>query len=185
MSAELISAGEFHAFFEALHGVNLHPFPWQEKLASQVAETGQWPNVIELPTGAGKTAILDIAVFTLALEAARSMEQRRAPLRIFFVIDRRIVVDEAYRRACLIAERINLALTNGGGILQRVAQSLVRLSGGEPLYVSMMRGGVYRDNRWARSPSQPTICVSTVDQLGSRLLFRGYGLGARAMAIHA
>ncbi len=138
-----------------------------------------------MPTAAGKTAILDIAVFTLAAEAARAVEQRSAPLRIFFVIDRRIVVDEAYRRACSIAERVNGALAGGDGILRRVAQSLARLSVGEPLYVSIMRGGVYRDNRWARSPTQPTICVSTVDQLGSRLLFRGYGLAARAMPIQA
>jgi CRISPR-associated endonuclease/helicase Cas3 len=183
MSSESITVAEFRAFFEALHDVP--PFPWQERLAMQVAESGLWPGVIELPTAAGKTAVIDIAVFALALEATRPPAERRAPLRIFFVIDRRIVVDEAFRRPTLIAERINRALNGSNQILSRVARLLARISGGEPLHVSMMRGGVYRDNRWARSPNQPTICTSTVDQLGSRLLFRGYGLSARAMPIHA
>src|SRR4030095_14961122 len=57
-----------------------------------------------------------------------------------------------------------------------------------PLHVICLRGGMYRDEAWARSPAQPVVCVSTVDQVGSRLLFRGYGLGARTcntLPIHA
>jgi len=60
------------------------------------------------------------------------------------------------------------------------------ISGTErPLAVARLRGGVLRDDGWARLPSQPAIITSTVDQLGSRLLFRGYGNSARTAPIFA
>src|SRR5258708_39700160 len=81
---------EFSAFFNAVHGYE--PFPWQARLAKLVVETGRWPKLLDLPTAAGKTATIDIAVFHLAYEAERKT-LRQAPLRILFVVDRRIVVD--------------------------------------------------------------------------------------------
>ena len=50
---------EFKAFFHCIHGHD--PFPWQTRLMEQVLASGRWPRVIDLPTGTGKTAILDIA----------------------------------------------------------------------------------------------------------------------------
>src|SRR6185437_9150474 len=84
---------DFDAFFRALYEYS--PFPWQSRLARQVARDGCWPSVLSIPTSAGKTAVIDIAVFMLALQAGRKDTDRTAPLRISFVIDRRIVVDEA------------------------------------------------------------------------------------------
>ena len=80
-------------------------------------------------------------------------------------------------------------------VLHDVARRLVKISGWDPdgplsddvspLRVAVLRGGMYRDDTWADSPAQPLICASTVDQVGSRLLFRGYGLGRSGRVVHA
>jgi CRISPR-associated endonuclease/helicase Cas3 len=172
---------DFDKFFHDLYGYA--PFPWQTRLARQVAAEESWPCVLNLPTSAGKTAVIDIAIFGLALQAGRSDPARTAPLRTFFVIDRRIVVDEAYDRSLKIVAK--LRDPNGSHIWIEVAKRLRSFSDGEPLHVARLRGGMYRDNNWAKSPAQPTVCISTVDQVGSRLLFRGYGVSEYQRPLHA
>nr|MDQ2696305.1 type I-U CRISPR-associated helicase/endonuclease Cas3 [Pseudomonadota bacterium] len=66
-----------------------------------------------------------------------------------------------------------------------VARRLLALGGGEPLVVARLRGGIPKEDLWTRDPAQPLILLSTVDQLGSRLLFRGYGVSEYARPIHA
>ena len=72
-------------------------------------------------------------------------------------------------------------------VVQRVATALQLLSGDSepPLLARRLRGGVPREDDWARTPNQPTILCSTVDQVGSRLLFRGYGVSDRMKPVHA
>jgi len=164
----------FREFFLELHGYL--PFPWQERLAGQVVETG-WPGVIDLPTASGKTACIDIALFALACG--------RGFRRMFFIVDRKVIVDEAYERAKRISGRIDLAKD---GALGEIRKRLVQVAGGESnkvVHVCELRGGVYRDESWVRSPLQPTVVASTVDQVGSRLLFRGYGISSSSQPIHA
>jgi CRISPR-associated endonuclease/helicase Cas3 len=171
----------FADFFRALWKID--PFPWQAMLADRAAEKG-WPDAIDLPTASGKTACVDIAVWALAKQV--SEEKRTTPRRIWFVVDRRIVVDEAFERA----EKIAKALENSTSpAIHAIAEQLLDLRGlprrERPLAVGRLRGGVLRDDRWARIPSQVAIITSTVDQLGSRLLFRGYGHSALAAPIFA
>ncbi len=72
------------------------------------------------------------------------------------------------------------------GPLKQVADRLRALSGtGHPLAVARLRGGTWRDDSWARLPSQPAIICSTVDQVGSALLFRSYGQSDRTASIWA
>ena len=175
----------FPVFFKAVHGYD--PFPWQTRLAKEVVETGRWPTLLDLPTGMGKTAAIDIGVFHLACEAHRGPE-RRAPLRILFVIDRRIVVDAAAEQAKRIRAALHSSdLRSRHPVLAEVARMLSLLSGNEahPLDVVRLRGGAPQERDWARSPVQPLVVVSTVDQVGSRLLFRGYGVSPRMWPVHA
>ena len=136
--------------------------------------------VLELPTASGKTSVLDIAVFHLAMEGEKA--DRKSALRVLFVVDRRLVVDGAADHAEGIAERIRDA---SSGILGEVRKRLERFGGSSALEVVKLRGGMYRDNAFADRPNQPLICVSTVDQIGSRLLFRGYQVSDRQQSVHA
>lgn len=177
----------FIEFFKAIH--HFAPFPWQRMLAERVLAEGRWPKLIDLPTASGKTAAIDVAVWALANEAHLPPGKRRMPCRIWFVVDRRIVVDEAAERA----EKIQRALLNEP-ILREAADALRGLSGTTlPLAIDRLRGGVARDingvdlpnDAWQHVPSQPAVITSTVDQLGSCLLFRGYGMGPGMWPIHA
>jgi len=173
----------FDHWFHALNGVE--PFPWQRRLFREWLcpsnpAAARWPNLIQLPTAAGKTALIDLAVLALA---AGSLCAHR---RIAFVVDRRLVVDEAARRGHMLAQRLRRALDDPSDVLHPVARSLQSLGGDEPFTVAILRGGMPVCDDWARSPAQPALLLSTVDQVGSRLLFRAYGgHGPRSWPIHA
>ncbi len=169
---------DFPTFFRALWGHD--PFPWQTRLAARVEEVG-WPGLLDIPTGLGKTAAIDVAVWHLARQAGE--RPRRAPVRMVYVVDRRLVVDQAARRAETIAAKLRDA---GDGPLAAVGGALRGLAGDGPsLAVVRLRGGMPLDPDWVRTPHQPTVILSTVDQAGSRLLFRGYGVSSRMWPVHA
>lgn len=155
-----LGATGFVEFFQTLWGKT--PFAWQRELARRVIENdaSPWPAAIALPTAAGKTACMDIAIYTLAAQVVRLDERQpfSAPRRIFFVVDRRVIVDEAFERAQCLAMRLQLAQD---GIVKEVADRLRRLAGGTiPLAAYQLRGGMIRSDAWAKSPTQPMIVAS-------------------------
>jgi len=187
-----LTAAHFADFFQAVHSKPDQPrraFEWQKRLAKQVLGGNGWPDVIRVPTSCGKTSVLDIALFELAMQASREPSQQLAARRICFVIDRKLVVDEVSDHARSLYDAILSATLGKRGepALKSVAQALASLAVDkhEPLRVVRLRGAVYRDDGWAADPLTPTILISTVDQIGSRLLFRGYGVSRRSRPVQA
>jgi CRISPR-associated endonuclease/helicase Cas3 len=176
---------DFPTFFRNLWGYD--PFPWQVRLAEKVSRE-PWPAWITLPTGTGKTTAIDIAIYNLARQAHLPPGERTAPVRIVFAVNRRIVVDEAFERAKHIATRLMEALLHSDDAIHAVATALRQLSGlkrGAPLETYPLRGATFTDHSWARTPTQPLVITTTLDQLGSRLLFRGYGVSEFARPVQA
>ena len=185
MNLSSLTADDFSAFFRELWGADYDPFPWQHEFARRLC-AGQVPDYVAVPTGSGKTACLDAAVFALAVQTVLPMTERTEGRRIFFIVNRRVIVDEAYERAGRLCKRLREAAPES--VTGRVAAALRKLSGeveAAPLTRAQLRGGIYRDRSWAGSLLQPMIICSTVDQAGSRLLFRGYGVSPQARPIHA
>jgi CRISPR-associated endonuclease/helicase Cas3 len=176
-------AQDFSEFFHELWGYE--PFPWQRELTRRLC-AGRAPDYISVPTGSGKTACLDAALFALAVQATMPVAERTQGRRIFFIVNRRVIVDEAYHRAGQLCRK--LQDTAGNTQTSLVAAALRGLSADSdapPLARVQLRGGIFRDRSWAGSLLQPMIICSTVDQAGSRLLFRGYGVSPQARPIHA
>ncbi|MDA8020490.1 MAG: type I-U CRISPR-associated helicase/endonuclease Cas3 [Thermoanaerobaculia bacterium] len=136
----------FAARYRGTHDVD--PFPWQTRLA----EGGTLPELIDIPTGCGKTSVLDALLW-------RSIERGEAR-RIVWVVDRRLVVDDVFAHAEKVAASYSVRAVR-------------------------WRGGITLDEQWLLEPHERALIVSTVDQVGSRILFRGYGVGWKNRAIHA
>jgi CRISPR-associated endonuclease/helicase Cas3 len=178
-----LSTSNFGTFHAAVHG-GKPPFAWQQRLLEQIVRDKAWPRVLDLPTGAGKTTCIDIALFALALDATNEAAERWCPRRVAMVVDRRIVVDQVAERGRFILRAL---LTSTDPIVVEVASRLRSLTrtGEEPLGVFTLRGGMPKDDGWARTPDQPLVVASTVDQVGSRMLMQGYGVSQGMKPVHA
>lgn len=178
-----LMAADFAEFHEAVR--KRRPFPWQADLVSEVLDGNGWPDVVDIPTGLGKTTLIDIAVFVAAATGCAATSPGRR--RVFFVIDRRIVVDEAYSHAAELSKGLE-GDRGTDSVVGRVAAALDglhRRRTAPPLSVTRMRGGITWEWRWLDRPDRPAVVVGTVDQLGSRLFFGGYGLNPRLRPIDA
>jgi len=178
-----LSISDFGAFHAAVHG-GKPPFGWQQRLLEKIVADKAWPRVLDLPTGAGKTTCIDIALFALALDAGSEDDQRWCPRRITMIVDRRIVVDQVAERG---RKLLSALMTSTDAVVVEVAKRLRFLTrtGEEPLGVFTLRGGMPKDDGWARTPDQPLVIASTVDQVGSRMLIQGYGVSQGMKPVHA
>ena len=181
---------DFASFYRAFNGRD--PFPWQERLARQVEENEAWPGEIGVPTGLGKTSCLDIAVWWLASQARRRPADRTAPTRIWWVVNRRLLVDSTAEHAKRMAQALRKPGAAGGPSVEGVAaienvadrlRSLASAPTDGPLEVIRLRGGV--ETRTPSDPSRPAIVLCTLPMFGSRLLFRGYGSSTKMRPIDA
>lgn len=167
------------------------PFPWQRRLFRDMLQ-GDWPKSCNLPTGVGKTSVIPIWLLALVASEQANPGSNRVPRRLAYVVNRRTVVDQATSEA----EKIRAQITQPQDdlpphqrlVLRQIHETLDRLSGGigeVPLVVSTLRGQFADNGEWRNNPARPAIVVGTVDMIGSRLLFSGYGLGFKTKPLHA
>ena len=205
------AAGSFNDAFKALCAGNA-PFRWQRRLFDQLAR-GQVPPSCTLPTGLGKTSIIPIWLIALAQSAQANNARPRLPRRLAYIVNRRTVVDQAtddakrllgciYRSGQL--DRLSwatdeaiaaLGLREEPTLPNRHAPAVVALRGAltalcsddsaAPLAVSTLRGELADNGEWKVNPARPAIIIGTIDMIGSKLLFSGYGDGRYKRPHHA
>lgn len=144
------------------------PFPWQERLYSDWLAQGKVPRICNLPTGLGKTSM--IAIWLIAF--ARCPD--KLPRRLVYVVNRRTVVDQTTNEVVGYRTRIG----------QLDATHPFKEWGGS-FAISTLRGEFADNREWSADPSRPAVIVGTVDMIGSRLLFGGYGVGFKLKPLHA
>jgi CRISPR-associated endonuclease/helicase Cas3 len=141
-------------------------FPWQQKLLERFIKNNL-PSCLDIPTGLGKTSVMAIWL------AARCVNPN-LPRRLIYVVDRRAVVDQATEEAL----RLRKMVDGNPNLKQKLGLE-------RSLLISTLRGQ-YVDNReWLDDPAAPAIIVGTVDMIGSRLLFEGYGVSRKMRSYHA
>jgi CRISPR-associated endonuclease/helicase Cas3 len=143
------------------------PFPWQEELLTCFTN-GVIDRSLDIPTGLGKTAVMAIWLVARALSAA-------LPRRLVYVVDRRAVVDQATDVAKSLREWIDRD--------PEIKQMLGLRDGSLP--ISTLRGQYIDNKEWLEDPASPSIIVGTIDMIGSRLLFEGYGTSRKMRPYHA
>jgi CRISPR-associated endonuclease/helicase Cas3 len=150
------------------------PFPWQRVLYERFV-IGDFPKTCDLPTGLGKTSVITLWLLALARNS-------RLSRRLVYVVNRRTVVDQATAEA----ERLRAQLlAPEARHLREAFDALAAVPAPHPLAISTLRGEFADNAEWRRDPSRPAIIVGTVDMVGSRLLFSGYGCGFRSKPLHA
>lgn len=149
----------FDDFFKQATGIQEGPYDYQKKLVE-----GSWPDLLEIPTGMGKTA----AVVLAWLYKRRIQKDSGTPRRLVYCLPMRVLVDQTERNARQWLKNLNLLGEVGDGKI-----SVHLLMGGEPDTKS-----------WVEYPEEDMIILGTQDMLLSRALMRGYGMSRYQWPIH-
>lgn len=168
---------------------DLAPFRWQQRLYQQMLK-GDMPSVCDLPTGLGKTMVIPIWLIALANQSGGASD-KRLPRRLIYIVNRRTVVDQATSVVEQIRQRLldpdSQRLSGHRETLRALAEPLKKLASTEDLLlaVSTLRGELADNEEWKADPARPAVIIGTIDMIGSKLLFSGYGDGRYWRAQHA
>jgi CRISPR-associated endonuclease/helicase Cas3 len=171
----------FNAAFNELAGNP--PFPWQWDLYKRFL-IGNFPAACSLPTGLGKTSVIHLWLLALA------QAPEKVPRRLVYVVNRRTVVDQSTREA----EKLRANLVKVPAVEAALWELCAvqpsedeKKANGElrPLAISTLRGQFVDNREWSADPARPAVIAGTVDMIGSRLLFSGYGVGFKLKPLHA
>ena len=152
---------DFKELFHVIKGYN--PYPWQTRLYNMFL-SNEFPRTLDIPTGLGKTSVM--AIWLLAL-AESSNTSTHIPTRLVYIVDRRVIVDQASVEASGLRDSVKK------GIPDKITRlNISKLRGG---------GGMADTREWLVRPDVPAIVIGTTDMIGSRLLFSGYGVSNKSM----
>jgi len=143
-----------------------HPYPYQELLASSPT----LPQLVDIPTGLGKTAAVVLAWLWRRFGGESISERLHAdaPRRLVYCLPMRVLVEQTASNARQWIEN----LVNADLIPEHRVPNVFVLMGGE----------IARD--WDNWPDRACILIGTQDQIISRALNRGYAMSRFRWPIH-
>ena len=139
---------DFNDFFK--NATNFEPYDFQRKFACDI----ELPDIINIPTGLGKTECIIIGWLWRKTSEKKSQSNTNTPRRLIYSLPMRTLVEQVY-------DKVN-------GWIQKLDLQdefiLVKIIGGEA------------DEDWDVYPEKNVIMIGTQDMLLSRALNRGYGM---------
>lgn len=170
-----MTAAEFFTNNYKILRPSYEPMKWMERMFDDIT-SGRYPRLVDLPTGAGKTELVVVWLLALAWFGMKRKESQVVPRRLVWVVNRRVLVQQVSR----ISDEIRLLLISSDtpqlddvrfGLRSHCCDAV------NFFHVIELRGQIMMDRDWSIRPATPQLIIGTVDQIGSRLLFQGYGLG--------
>ncbi len=144
---------EFDDFFRKATGDT--PFPFQRHMAMDA----ELADLIDVPTGSGKTAAVVLA-WLWRLTHRKEPAQQKTPRRLVYCLPMRVLVEQTR---------------------DEVTSWISKLD--SPCTVVVLMGGEDAED-WDLDPEKPVILIGTQDMLLSRALNRGYGMSRYRWPLH-
>ena len=151
----------YEQFFKRATGHESGPYEYQRRLAEQ-----RWPDLLDVPTGLGKTA----AVVLAWLWKRRERNDPDTPHRLVYCLPMRVLVEQTIQNVRSWLRALDLLGSPGDG-----GVSVHLFMGGEP---------DIRAAHWAHYPEEDAVLIGTQDMLLSRALMRGYGMSRYQWPVH-
>jgi CRISPR-associated endonuclease/helicase Cas3 len=146
----------------------LEPFDFQRRLAME-----SWPDLLEIPTGMGKTAAVVLAWIWKRgwrPNGKRESPDSSTPRRLIYCLPMRVLVEQT-QRDC---EKWLAHIGANGAVGDGSVAVHVLMGGSEDLQTPV----------WAEHPEEDQIIIGTQDMLLSRGLMRGYGMSRYQWPVH-
>lgn len=159
---------QFEEFFSAAMGEGRSPYPYQTKMAG-----APWPDLLEIPTGLGKTAAVTLAWAWkrgLRPNGTRVDADPATPRRLVWCLPMRTLVEQTAENVSTWLSRLDWAASMN--------------SGADGVAVHLLMGGEDDLKGWTHRPENEQILIGTQDMLLSRALMRGYGMSRYQWPVH-
>jgi len=141
------------------------PYPFQKKFATSL----QMPELIDVPTGMGKTDAVILGWLWRRRFESREEIRNQTPRRLIYCLPMRVLVEQTQDKARNWLRNLGLLSERPGN--------------GEGITVTVLMGGEDKDD-WDLYPERDAIIIGTQDMLLSRALNRGYGMSRYRWPLH-
>jgi CRISPR-associated endonuclease/helicase Cas3 len=129
--------------------------------------SGQFPENVNLPTGIGKTSIMALWLLAFSEEAHKDVKAITIPQRLIWVVNRRVVVDQATSEVERLRRRLNDTSIAELEAVRAALRRFAATDSDELLGISTLRGQFADNAEWRNDPARPAVIVGTVDMVGS------------------
>lgn len=143
------------------------PYPYQEQLACD----SDWPELLDVPTGMGKTAAVTMAwLYKRGWRKGGRIADIDAatPRRLVWCLPMRVLVEQTQNNICDWLQNLNI----------------LGDAGEDKVSVHVLMGGESDLKTWVEYPEEDMVLIGTQDMLLSRALMRGYGMSRYQWPIH-
>ena len=167
----------FDSFFQ--HATGHTPYPFQRNLA--ISEN--FPEVIKIPTGMGKTDAVILGWLWRRRFDPRYEVRLHTPRRLVYCLPMRVLVEQTRDKTEQWLERLGILAASPGDDSTVAGFAKSNTGDGRRIAVTVLMGGEERE-WWDIYPERDAIIIGTQDMLISRALNRGYGMNRYRWPTH-